>query len=84
MLAKRIIGAVVVKDDLVVQSFGYKSYLPIGKPEYIIENLDRWGVDEIIILNIDRSLRNLGPNLKLIKYGLLMMKIYLKKKRSTT
>ena len=67
MLTKRLIGTVVIKDDLAVQSFGYNKYLPVGKPEYIIENLDRWGVDEIIIFDIDRSKNSLGPNYDLIK-----------------
>jgi imidazole glycerol-phosphate synthase subunit HisF len=67
MLTKRVIGTVIIKNNLAVQSMGYSHYLPIGKPEYLIENLDRWGVDEIIILDIDRSKRDLGPNFKFIK-----------------
>jgi imidazole glycerol-phosphate synthase subunit HisF len=67
MLTKRLIGTVIIKDDLAVQSFGYNKYLPIGKPEYIIENLDRWGADEIVIFNIDRTLNKNGPNFKLIE-----------------
>ena len=33
----------------------HMKYLPLGKPEIIIKNLDRWGVDEILINVIDRS-----------------------------
>ena len=41
--------------------------MPLGKPECVIENLDRWGVDEILVLCIDRSASSLGPNFKLLK-----------------
>jgi cyclase len=66
MLKKRIIGVVTIRNGWVVQSMGYENYLPIGKPEIVIENLDRWGVDEILIQAIDRSKKNLGPDLQLI------------------
>ena len=46
---KRVIGSLIIKDDWVVQSFGYKNYLPVGRAEVMAENLDRWGVDEIYI-----------------------------------
>ena len=64
---KRIIGTVIVKDEWAVQSFGYESYLPIGKPEIVIENLNWWGADEIIVIDIDRSQKKLKPNYKLIE-----------------
>lgn len=67
MITKRLIATVIIKNQQVVQSFGYRKYLPIGKPEIVVENLDRWGVDEIIILNIDSSINNRGPNYKLIE-----------------
>ena len=67
MLKKRLTGAVTVKNGLVVQSFGYDRYLPVGKPRVVVENLDRWGVDEIFIQVIDRSSYNLGPDIGLIE-----------------
>jgi cyclase len=67
MIKKRIIGTIIIKDNLAVQSIGYNCYLPLGKPEILIENLDRWGADEIVILSIDRTLNNLGPNLNLFE-----------------
>lgn len=66
MLKKRLIGTVVVKDGWAVQSFRYNSYLPLGKPECLIENLDRWGADEILVLAIDRSLKAAGPDFDLL------------------
>lgn len=62
MLKKRIVGVITVKNGLAVQSFGYGRYLPMGTPEVLAENLDRWGVDEIVLQCIDRSRNNLGPD----------------------
>ena len=67
MPKKRIIGTIIVKNDFAVQSFGYNKYLPLGKPEILAKNLDRWCVDEIAIIDIDRSKNRLGPNLNLLK-----------------
>lgn len=66
MVKKRIIGVITVKDKLAVQSFGYKRYLPLGNPICLAENLDRWGVDEILVQVIDRSSNNLGPDFELL------------------
>jgi cyclase len=66
VLKKRLIGVVTVKDSWAVQSIGYRDYLPLGKPEYLVENLDRWGADEIVIQCIDRSSRELGPDYVLL------------------
>ncbi|WP_419813311.1 HisA/HisF-related TIM barrel protein [Bacterioplanoides sp.] len=55
MLRKRIIGVVTIRQGLVVQSFGYRKYLPVGDPLCVVENLDRWGVDEILLQVIDRN-----------------------------
>ncbi|MAO34184.1 MAG: hypothetical protein CMD03_05450 [Flavobacteriales bacterium] len=66
MLKKRLTGAVTIRNGMVVQSFGYNRYLPIGKPKVVIENLDRWGIDEIFIQVIDRSAKSLEPDIELI------------------
>jgi cyclase len=66
MLKKRLVGVITVKNGWAVQSFGYERYLPIGRPEILAENLDRWGADEIIVLALDRSRRRLGPDLDLL------------------
>lgn len=67
MLKKRLVGVVTVKNGWAVQSFGYHRYLPLGKPECLVENLDRWGADEILIQVIDRSTTNSEPDFKLLK-----------------
>jgi len=67
MLKKRLIGVVTVRQGVAVQSVGYSKYLPLGKPEFLIENLDRWGADEILIQSIDRSTHNHGPDIQLLE-----------------
>lgn len=67
MLKKRLIGVVTVKDGWAVQSFGYRRYLPLGKPECLVENLDRWGADEILVQVVDRSINDLGPDFGLLE-----------------
>ena len=65
MLRKRLLGAVVVRQGWAVQSFGYRRWLPLGKPECLVENLDRWGADGIVVLAMDRGYH--GPDLQLIE-----------------
>lgn len=67
MLKKRLVGVVTVKDGWAVQSFGYRRYLPLGRPEVLVENLDRWGADEILLQCIDRSTRGEGPDFPLLE-----------------
>lgn len=67
MLKKRLVGVITVRDGWAVQSFGYQRYMPLGKPEVLVENLDRWGADEIILQCIDRSSQAEGPDLKLLE-----------------
>src|SRR3954452_3465726 len=67
MLKKRLVGVITVKDGWAVQSFGYERHLPLGRPEVLAENLDRWGADEILLQCIDRSTLDLGPDLELLE-----------------
>lgn len=67
MLKKRLIGVVTVKNEWAVQSFGYSKYLPLGKTKCLVENLDRWGADEILVQVIDRSIKNFGPDFSLLE-----------------
>lgn len=80
MINKRIIGVVTVRQGWAVQSFGYRRYLPLGRPEVLVENLDRWGADEILLQCIDRSSAGLGPDMALLdrigKAGLSTPLIY--------
>lgn len=67
MLKKRLVGVVTLCNGWAVQSFGYRRYLPLGKPEILIENLDRWGADEILVQCIDRSVEAKGPDFDLLE-----------------
>jgi len=67
MLKKRLVGVVTVKNGWAVQSFGYQRYLPLGSPECLVENLDRWGADEILVQVIDRSTSGSSPCFELVE-----------------
>ncbi len=67
MLKKRLIATLVIKNGLVVQSIGFKRYLPIGKPEIIIDFLNQWGIDEIIMVDIDATIQGRCIDSELIK-----------------
>jgi cyclase len=52
MLKNRLIVLLVIRNGLIVQSVGFNKYLPIGRPEFPIEFVARWDVDEIVIVDI--------------------------------
>ncbi len=55
MLKRRIIAVLPVLNGIVVQSIGFKKYLPVGRPAVAVEHLNRWGVDEIVMLDISST-----------------------------
>ena len=55
MLKKRIGAAILIKDEWVVQSIGFKKYLPVGKPQIAVEYLTKWGIDEIFLIDISAT-----------------------------
>jgi cyclase len=67
LLKKRVIGVITVRDNLAIQSIAYQHYLPLGNPLHLVENLDRWGADEILLQVIDRSDGELGPDFELME-----------------
>lgn len=67
MLKRRIAASLIVKDGIVVQSIGFKKYLPVGKPSIAVEFLNQWGIDEIILLDISASKNKQAPDFELIK-----------------
>jgi cyclase len=66
MLKKRLVGVITVRGGWAVQSFGYRRWLPLGRPEVLAQNLDRWGVDEILVQAVDRSASRAGPDFELL------------------
>jgi imidazole glycerol phosphate synthase subunit HisF len=54
MASKRLVGVIAVKNGLVVKSYGYRFWRPAGRLLTALKNLDRWLVDEILILDVSR------------------------------
>lgn len=67
MLKQRLIASLVIKNGMVVQSIGFSRYLPIGSLKICVENLNRFGIDEIVILDIDATKENRTINPLLIE-----------------
>lgn len=55
MLKQRIVSLLIVKENRVVQSLGFNRHLPVGHPAIAVEYMNRWGIDEIVILFIDET-----------------------------
>ena len=58
MLKKRLVACLLIRDGLIVQSIGFKRYLPIGRPRFPIEFVARWDVDEIVLLDMSATSEN--------------------------
>jgi len=67
MLKKRIAATLVMKNGIVVQSIGFKKYLPVGKPEIAVEFLNQWGIDEIIMVDISATRNQRHPDYEMVK-----------------
>lgn len=67
MLKSRLIGGIVVREGRAVQSIGFQRYLPIGDPAITAEFLNRWGIDEILLMDISATTRGSGPDLDLVR-----------------
>ena len=52
---KRLVGVLTVLDGWVVGSYGFKQWLPVGHIRHQIEELERWQVDEIALLDISHG-----------------------------
>ena len=68
MLKKRLIACLLIKDNLIVQSIGFKKYLPIGRPKFPLEFVVKWDVDEIILLDMSASSAKRILNLELLEF----------------
>ena len=69
MLKTRLIPCIMTKNNLVVQSYNFKKYLPIGDVKTAIEFFVNWDVDEIVILDIDATKDGRRPNIELIEWA---------------
>jgi cyclase len=55
MAFKRLIALVPVQAGQVVMSYGYMRHKPAGSLGTVLRNLDRWGIDEIAVIDISRG-----------------------------
>lgn len=55
MAFKRISASILLLNEKVVKSYGFDSFKPAGNLKSIMITLDRWGVDEIYIIDISRD-----------------------------
>lgn len=69
MLKTRLIACIITKNQLVVQSFGFNRYLPIGNVKTAIEFFVNWDVDEIMIIDIDATKQQRSPNIDTVKWA---------------
>jgi cyclase len=69
VLKRRIAAMLVVRDGIVVQSIGFRRYLPVGKPAIAIEFLNDWGVDEILLLDISASRAGRPPDFDMVNHA---------------
>ena len=61
MLKRRIIAVLPVRSGIVVQSIAFGRYLPVGTIDVSIEFLSRWGIDEIVLLDMDATPQKRRP-----------------------
>lgn len=62
MLKVRLVGVLAVKDGIVVQSINFRRFLPVGRPEIAVDYLNRWGIDEIVLIDIRATLAGRAPD----------------------
>jgi len=67
MLKKRIVATLIVRDGILVQSVRFSQYLPVGDPIIAIDFFNRWGIDEIVLLDISASKNGSNVDLGLIR-----------------
>jgi len=67
VLKKRIIPTLLIKGDELVKSTKYKNHSYVGDPINVIKIFNEKEVDEIIILDIEKSISNQDLNYELIK-----------------
>src|SRR6476620_7759920 len=67
MLKKRIAACLPMYNGMIVQSIQFKKYLPVGKAPVALEYLNKWGIDEIILLDITARKNKTPLDFKLYK-----------------
>lgn len=67
MLKKRVIAVIFVSQGISVQSIGFRKYLPVGRPEIAAEAFNSWGVDEIVLIDMDATQHGRLIQLSMVK-----------------
>jgi cyclase len=67
MLRPRIIPCLLVRDKGLVKTVKFKDGKYVGDPLNAVKIFNEKGVDELMLLDIDASVENRGPNFELIK-----------------
>jgi cyclase len=67
VLKKRLVACLLIRNGLIVQSIGFKRYLPIGRPRFPIEFVVRWDVDEIVLLDMSATTENRALDTELLE-----------------
>jgi len=67
VLKKRLVACLLIREGLIVQSIGFKRYLPIGRPRFPIEFVVKWDVDEIVLLDISATPENRIPDIGILE-----------------
>lgn len=67
MLKNRLIPVILLKNGIVVQSYNFRRFLPIGNVKTAIDFFVNWDVDEIVILDTDATRENRPPQLRVIE-----------------
>ena len=63
----RVYPVLLLKDNGLVKTFNFESPKYIGDPINAVKIFNEKEVDELIVLDIDATKENRGPNLKMIK-----------------
>ena len=67
MLFPRIIPCLLVKNNGLVKTVNFKDPVYVGDPINAVKIFNEKSVDELIVLDIDASVKNNEPNYKMIK-----------------
>ncbi len=68
MLKKRLVACLLIRDGLIVQSIGFRRYLPIGHPRFPIEFVVKWDVDEIVLLDMSATSEDRPPDIGMLEF----------------
>ncbi len=66
MLKKRLISVLILRDHWIVQSLGFKRFLPVGRANVAVEFMKNWDIDEIVLLDITATRDGRKPDIDLV------------------